>query len=309
MPSKRIILAILLTSITAIAQNCGCGGGFIGNKKCSDGRCCSKYGYCGSSPIYCDAINCVGGCPLQTRRMRTITRTVTITPMLVTTRTPVQTSEITTRGSSTTQPPSLTPSSPSLTPSPLSSTPSSPPSTPPTPSATITTSITRNPSTTATATSAPPVSTPAGLGTGRVLYADSGFGSYYYDANNQSCPNEAIYPENRGYAACESYTPGPNQKMLFERKTNLIVAMNDRLLSNNRSAFCGKRAKVYYRGILRPEIFYVWDACGACGFEAQKRLDFSRGALNTINPNTCQLGIVPDIRWEIVDEQIAPFIA
>lgn len=149
-------------------------------------------------------------------------------------------------------------------------------------------------------------------GKGNVLFKGKGYGSYYYDTTGKTCPGEAKYPENNGIATCESYYPGPNQKKLIDRGTNNIVAMASSKISNDRSTYCGKRVKVYHNGVLVPTIFVVWDACGSCE-ENQAgtigpRLDFSMSALKEINPNACADGLTPNISWEVVDEQVIPFV-
>ena len=141
-----------------------------------------------------------------------------------------------------------------------------------------------------------------------VLYSGTGLGSYYYDAFGDLCPHESVpYPENQGIASCESYTPGENQNPLsFYGNNNLIAIDNARLQEpNGREKYCGKRVVVRYNGVLIDEVFVVWDGCGACADGA--RLDFSRGALMAIDPNACELGLLPGISWKVIDEQVMPF--
>lgn len=142
-----------------------------------------------------------------------------------------------------------------------------------------------------------------------VLYSGEGLGSYYYDVNDGMCPHESVtYPENNGIASCESYFPGPNQQTLKQRGDNNLLAIDNALLAQpgGRSKFCGKRVVVRYNGVLVNETFAVWDGCAACANGA--RLDFSMPALRNIDPNACQLGLLPKISWNVVDESVITFV-
>ena len=48
-------IIILQKLQTVMAETCG--GGNIGDGKCSDDLCCSQWGYCGSTPDYCSGPN------------------------------------------------------------------------------------------------------------------------------------------------------------------------------------------------------------------------------------------------------------
>ena len=141
-----------------------------------------------------------------------------------------------------------------------------------------------------------------------ILHQESGKGTYYYDSNSNTCIEDEVFPEGNGITACESYTPGPNQKTILERNTNYIVAINNDLLQedNGREKYCGKRVLVKYNGISVDKTFFVWDGCQACRFDSI--IDFSLSALLDIESNTCFLGIVPGIYWTIIDEQVLEFV-
>jgi hypothetical protein len=142
-----------------------------------------------------------------------------------------------------------------------------------------------------------------------VLYSGKGLGSYYYDAFGGLCPLEKVpYPENQGIASCESYFAGPNQVPISAHKNNNLIAIDNTLLQQpgGRAKFCGKRVIVRYNGVLVDKPFIVWDGCGACLNGA--RLDFSREALMDIDPQACDLGLLPEISWKVVDEQLMTFV-
>lgn len=142
-----------------------------------------------------------------------------------------------------------------------------------------------------------------------ILYSGTGLGSYYYDAFSGLCPHETVnYPENTGIASCESYYEGPNQIPLRDHKSNDLIAIDNTLLQQpgGRAKYCGKRVVVRYKGNVVNRNFIVWDGCGACINGA--RLDFSREALLYINPDACTLGLIPDISWNVVDEQLMEFV-
>lgn len=268
---------------------------------CADSKqCCSFNGFCGSSPLYCRAAVCVGGPCLATSPtiQPSPTRTPVLIPNVPTPPTVVKAKLGEACGGNSASAKQcdvgLTCDLSGLC---RSSTP--PVTTPPPP---------------------PPVTTPASQATKpyNVLFSDSGYGSYYYDFTGAHCPLEAPYPENNGITTCESYTPGPNQIPLGQHKTNNIVALRSDFVSDNREKWCGKRARVSYKGKPVDAVFYVWDAClilliagGACatrGVGVGPRLDFSLSAIKAINPNACTDGITDGISWEITDEQVVPFV-
>lgn len=147
------------------------------------------------------------------------------------------------------------------------------------------------------------------------MYSGSGAGTYYYDVHT-SCPQDGGgYAENQGYPACTSYTPGPNQQTMQQIGSNNIVAIGQ--LAYNapesvRQQFCGKKVSVFYNGqqVAAPDggDFFVWDGCQACADTNEGRLDFSVSGLRDVNPNACNLGVVPGITWQIEDVQIKQFV-
>ncbi|PWA44091.1 endochitinase [Artemisia annua] len=55
-----LLVTILFLVATVSAQDCGRQGG---NKPCSNGNCCSQYGFCGNTPAHCSpANNCQSQC-------------------------------------------------------------------------------------------------------------------------------------------------------------------------------------------------------------------------------------------------------
>ena len=53
--------------------------------------------------------------------------------------------------------------------------------------------------------------------------------------------------------------------------------------------------------------FVVFDGCEAC--EGGGRIDFSLSALDDINDGeACDDGVVPDISWDVVDNQLIEFV-
>ncbi|KAJ3357974.1 hypothetical protein HDU83_000031 [Entophlyctis luteolus] len=139
-----------------------------------------------------------------------------------------------------------------------------------------------------------------------VLISGSGLGSYYYDVTGLFCKGDLEpYAENNGYAYCEP-PAGQGAETLEQRGTNLIVALANDEIAANKSGLCGKRVQVYYNGAAVDATFYVWDSCVAC--DGGVRLDFSLSALMSINSNVCELGIVSGISWEVLDEQVVPYV-
>ena len=147
-------------------------------------------------------------------------------------------------------------------------------------------------------------------GSGKTLSAGSGDGSYYYDVTGKFCPQDLQpYAENDSYPTCSSFDK-KKWKTLQDYDTNNIVAIDRKLLSDEkgREKYCGKEIKVFKDGkevIGGP--FVVFDGCKAC--EGGKRIDFSLTALNKIdNGNACESGVVDGVSWEIVDNQVMKFV-
>lgn len=153
-----------------------------------------------------------------------------------------------------------------------------------------------------------PSGPPAG---GASLYAGSGSGTYYYDVRTQCPQNPNGYPETDGYATCESFSPGPNQKTLRQGNSDNVVAIDMNVLKVNRAGLCGKKIIVTHNGapVSAPDggDFYVWDGCAAC--VGGGRIDFSVSGLRNADPNACNLGVVPGVSWQVVDVQSRPFVA
>ncbi len=143
------------------------------------------------------------------------------------------------------------------------------------------------------------------LACNKVLSKGKGSGSYYYDVSGRDC--EIKVSEIDGYTSCESYTPGKNQMTLQERRNDNIVAIEVEMLNEpgGRKRYCGKRVRVRKSGKLIKRKFFVWDGCAGC--RELKRLDFSLTGLLQIENDTCFLGIVPDLTWEITSEQVMEF--
>ncbi|KAJ3006545.1 UNVERIFIED_CONTAM: hypothetical protein HDU68_004012, partial [Siphonaria sp. JEL0065] len=140
--------------------------------------------------------------------------------------------------------------------------------------------------------------------TANVLISGSGDGTYYYDFTGHTCPHEAAYPENGGYTSCEP--SAPPYLTIGQRQDNFIVALALDQMNTNKANLCGKRVNVKYNGVPVAGNFVVWDSCAAC--TGGVRLDFSLSALESINGNACQMGVVPGISWEVTDEQVIPYI-
>lgn len=149
-----------------------------------------------------------------------------------------------------------------------------------------------------------------------MLYSSPGTqtGTYYYSTNKR-CPGEPNgYPELDGYPTCISFTPGTNQKTLRQINSNNIVAIDSNILSNNRGRYCGKQVNIYKNGVkvAAPDQnpdgsreFYVFDGCQAC--IGGGRIDLSVNGLQNVDPNACNLGVVPGVTWQVVDKVVATF--
>jgi hypothetical protein len=89
-----------------------------------------------------------------------------------------------------------------------------------------------------------------------------------------------------------------------------MVAIDNTLLPPaNRANLCGKQIKVFKNGVeVSGGPFFVFDSCQAC--VGGGKIDFSLSVLDRIdNGNACFNGVVPGISWEVIDNQIIPFIA
>jgi hypothetical protein len=146
-----------------------------------------------------------------------------------------------------------------------------------------------------------------------VLYSSSGSqsGTYYYSTNTV-CPSEPNgYPELDGYPACASFTPGPYQQTLRQIGTNNIVAIDNNVLSSDRAKYCGKRINIFHNGqpVTAPDggPFFVWDGCAACA--GGVRIDLSVNGLKNVDPNACNLGVVPGVTWQVIDSSVKAFVA
>ncbi|KAI8828229.1 hypothetical protein BJ741DRAFT_627107 [Chytriomyces cf. hyalinus JEL632] len=202
------------------------------------------------------------------------------------------------------------PSSPSPSPSPVAVSPSpapAPPASSPSPQA-----VAASPSPAEVAAPIPspaqasPVRPPASSSSsGNVLIRGSGSGTYFYDVEGRTCNGEAPYNENQAYTSCEP--SAPPYTSLANRRNNNIVALALDQMNANKAGLCGKRVIVKYNGRVVDATFVVWDSCAAC--TGGVKLDFSVSALSAIEPAACTLGNVGGIEWEVVDEQVIPYVA
>jgi hypothetical protein len=150
---------------------------------------------------------------------------------------------------------------------------------------------------------------------GEIIYSGTGLGTYYFDITGlhnshlvgETCPHDNFpeYVENNGIAQCESHNP-KNYITMKQRNNNNIVAIDSSILSRNRAGLCGKAVNIWFEGQKIDRPFVVWDGCKAC-FGGVK-IDFSLEALVDIDSDTCHLGMVPGIRWEVTDEQEIKFV-
>ncbi|KAJ3238602.1 hypothetical protein HDU81_007522 [Chytriomyces hyalinus] len=153
---------------------------------------------------------------------------------------------------------------------------------------------------------ASPVNPPASSSSSaNVLIRGSGSGTYYFDVEGRTCNGEASYNENQAYTSCEP--SAPPYTSLANRKNNNIVALALDQMNANKANLCGKRVIVKYNGRVVDATFVVWDSCAAC--TGGVKLDFSVSALSAIEPAACTLGNVGGIEWEVVDEQVIPYVA
>ncbi|KAI8609531.1 hypothetical protein BC830DRAFT_1150064 [Chytriomyces sp. MP71] len=140
-------------------------------------------------------------------------------------------------------------------------------------------------------------------GTGNVLISGSGQGSYYYDIEGKTCNNDPAYPENTAYTSCE---PNAGFQTLQQRGNNNIVALALDEMNANKAGLCGKRVVVKVGGVVVQREFVVWDSCAACS--GGVRLDFSVSGLQAVSGDACTLGLVPNVSWEVMDEQVIPYV-
>ncbi|KAJ3064722.1 hypothetical protein HDU98_011889 [Podochytrium sp. JEL0797] len=146
---------------------------------------------------------------------------------------------------------------------------------------------------------------PAAASSATILNTGSGDGTYYYDINNQHCPGQnSLAATNNFPTSCE---PGAGFQTLASHGNNYMVALDITKMTGNKATYCGKRVIVSYKGQVMPGNFVVWDSCLACA--GGGRLDFSLGALQQIEPNACQLGVVSGMSWEVTNEQVIPYVA
>ncbi len=92
--------------------------------------------------------------------------------------------------------------------------------------------------------------------------------------------------------------------------TDNIVAIDANVLSANRAGLCGKKVLVFKDGapVAAPDggDFFVWDGCAAC--VGGGRIDLSVSGAQQVDPAACQLGVVPGVSFQVVDEQVKPFV-
>ncbi|TPX66765.1 hypothetical protein CcCBS67573_g07722 [Chytriomyces confervae] len=249
-----------------------------------------------------------------------------VEPTRVTSATSTTTTTATTTATSTTTSNAAeAPSSPSPSPSPVAVSPSpspvavspSPAPAPPAPSpspspspspeaAAASPSPAEEPAPSPSPAQASPVRPPASSSSsGNVLIRGSGSGTYFYDVEGRTCNGEGAYNENQAYTSCEP--SAPPYTTLANRRNNNIVALALDQMNANKAGLCGKRVIVKYNGQVVDATFVVWDSCAAC--TGGVKLDFSVSALSAIEPAACTLGNVGGIEWEVVDEQVIPYVA
>jgi hypothetical protein len=149
-----------------------------------------------------------------------------------------------------------------------------------------------------------------GGGSGAVLYemSDSS-ATYYYDVASP-CPQDTSgYPETDGYPTCTSWEGGA--KTIRQYNTDNIVAIDNTVLTaDTRAQLCGKKVLVFKDGqqVAAPDggDFFVWDGCEAC--RGGGRIDFSATGARMVDGDACSLGVVPGVSFQVVDEQVLPFV-
>ncbi len=76
--------------------------------------------------------------------------------------------------------------------------------------------------------------------------------------------------------------------------------------------WCGKQVIVYHNGqrISAPDggDFFVWDGCQACAASGMQKIDFSAPGIQRVDPNGCNLGVVPNVSYKITDKQVKQFV-
>lgn len=144
---------------------------------------------------------------------------------------------------------------------------------------------------------------------GAVLYSGTAGGTYYYDLKT-TCPQDRPYAENNGFPACTSNNPAFWQT-LAQLGSNNVIAIDNNVLQSNRARYCGKLVRVYRPDgsqVSAPDggNFFVWDGCAAC--IGGGRIDFSVSGARNVNANACNLGVIPGVRFEVVDQVVKTFV-
>lgn len=142
------------------------------------------------------------------------------------------------------------------------------------------------------------------------LYSGSGSGTFNYDITNATCNGTASpYATSQGYPKCTSVVPSLYQT-LQQYGTNNIVAIdnNELATAEGRANLCGKQIQIYRNGVkVTGGPFVVFDGCLAC--VGGGRISLSLTALNAIdNYNACRDGVVSGLSWNVINDQIIPFV-
>lgn len=147
---------------------------------------------------------------------------------------------------------------------------------------------------------------------GNVITSGTVYGTYYYDINQNICPNQFL--ATGGITKCESNTAGPNQLTLSKRGNN-VIAIGELFGADNagRAKYCGKQVIVTYKGarISAPDggDFFVWDGCEDCHNKVDGgRIDFSLSGLRRLNPNACNDGKYSGVSYQITTTQVHSFV-
>lgn len=145
-----------------------------------------------------------------------------------------------------------------------------------------------------------------------VIYAGTGFGTYYYDLEATEACDYDFQPIDAANVECSYYTG----LSLDDIGSSYLVAMNTTQLNQDMSLYCGKQVNVYVNGELSPYQFFVGDGCLRCALGGDTNynwnsygapgLDFSYTALSQLSSDACADGYI-DITWEIVDTVVYPF--
>ena len=139
-----------------------------------------------------------------------------------------------------------------------------------------------------------------------VLSSGSGRATYYYDVTGPQCG--FTFAENKGYPTCTSW--GSGAKTLEQYGTNKIVAIDNRLLQGaGRANLCGKEIEIFKDGRQLPGPFIVFDGCQRCADDGNTVIDLSVTALNEASGgNACSAGVVGGFSWRVTNKQIIPFV-